>query len=160
MLYVKSYKEWSWKFVIGFRFFNWWHLLICMIFLVLINCILEIQNSWDRQNGKEFHVSLESPKALSDDNSFQVCTCIAEDHLPGGQEVWPQSQALALGSPFLHVWWVQGRGRHLGVDAWWGDSQCLDTLWWVSPHSWAHKMCLITPVIPVLLLQQPGTKYL
>lgn len=64
MLYVKSYKEWSWKFVIGFRFFNWWHLLICMIFLVLINCILEIQNSWDWQNGKEFHVSLWKPQSF------------------------------------------------------------------------------------------------
>lgn len=61
-LCIKCYKEWSWKFVFGF--FNWWHLPICMIFLVLINCILEIQNSWGRQNGIELHINLWKPQSF------------------------------------------------------------------------------------------------
>lgn len=59
--------------------------------------------------GKNSMSVSESPKALSDDSSFQVCPCIAEDHLPGGQDVWPQRWALVWDTPF--AWSVSSGQR-------------------------------------------------
>lgn len=66
MLYVKSYKELSWKFVFCFGFLNLRHLLICMIFLMLINCILETQNSWGwcHGAGKQLCAGLHEPQSF------------------------------------------------------------------------------------------------